>query len=134
MKHHIICALFSFHFFIYAISPLSYSYEHKQLTNHSVVTVNGFRLFIVDILLSHRPHHEKKGDTSDAGILLKKKRATISEDKLKISKPQLKTIATVSDSLVSPKTPAIAMVAHNDEPGFQREFLQAHSGLSPPSV
>lgn len=66
-------------------------------------------------------------------ILLKKKRATLSSDKLNIPEKQGKNTGMVADMPVPSETP-YRIAAQNCKPKFHEDFDQSHSGLSPPSA
>lgn len=138
MKHHIFYALFLICFSFYVISPLSYTYEYKQyneqIAGQGCPTVAGFRLFVLELLLSKLTHHESKKGSSSAHLLLLRKRVALSSEKLQLSKKPVKNFDLLSDSIPSSETPCITITAKNNELKFQNGFHSLCSGLSPPLV
>jgi len=132
----IVSVLFLICFSVYAASPLSYAYE----PGHDLNRTNAFnspRLLILELFLSKLASHKqdaKDASHSHVNFILVKKRATISEDKLKISKTQLKKVVTVSDSAVLHRRYPLTTPAQDDEAKFPGKLHQAYSGLSPPSA
>ncbi len=132
-SHRISSLLFSVCFFIYAVSPLSAVYQHNQVISQAVSAFNGIRLLVVELLLSP-PTHEDDGNGTSSRVLLRKKRATLSSDKLKISKRQIKKVIASSNIISSEtETTYFAIITEHDIPLRERVML-LHSGLSPPLV
>ncbi len=132
-QHHIGCLLLSVCLFIYAVSPLSAIYQHNQVISQAVPAFNGIRLLVVELLLSP-PTHEDDGDGTSSRVLLRKKRAILSSEKLKVSKRQIKKVIA-SNHIVSSETETIyfAIITEHDTP-LREGVVLLHSGLSPPLV
>lgn len=132
-SHRIVSLLFSICFFIYAVSPLSAVYQQKQVIEQTSSAFNGIRLLVVELLLSPLSQHDDSNDTSSR-VLLRKKRATLSSDKLKTSKKQIKNIIVASSDIISSEASPTLLVAQDKKPRLQNRSHLPHSGLSPPSV
>lgn len=131
--HRIGCLLFSICFFIYAVSPLSAIYQQREVIGQTTSAVNGIRLLVVELLL-YPPAQEDESNGTSSRVLLRKKRATLSSDKLKISNKQIKKLIA-SCSIVSSETETtyFSIATEHDTPLRERVVL-LHSGLSPPLV
>ena len=88
-RHRIGSLLFSICFFVYAVSPLSAIYQQREVIGQTTSAVNGIRLLVVELLLSPLTQGDET-DESPSRVMLRKKRATLSSEKLKISKRQIK--------------------------------------------
>ncbi len=134
-KDRIFCLIFSLYFSLYAISPLSCSYS-RQVDEHGDVAVTGIRLFVVELLLSNFIQHKDEDKTGHStNLLLKKKRAALSLNKLHIFGKILKDIyAAPQSSELSGKLPVAAV--QTDVPGMSMNYYYylSYSGLSPPSA
>lgn len=128
-SHRIGSLLFSICFFIYAVSPLSAIYQQREVIGQTTSAVNGIRLLVVELLL-YPPAQEDDSNGTSSRVLLRKKRATISSDKLKISKKHIKNDIVASSGIISSEPPCVWIVA----PKLQNGSHLQHSGLSPPSV
>lgn len=132
-SHRIGSLLFSICFFIYAVSPLSAIYQQREVIGQTTSAVNGIRLLVVELLL-YPPAQEDDGNGTSSRVLLRKKRATLSSDKLKISKKQLKNDIVASSHIITSEAPCVWILAQDEETKLQNGSHLQHSGLSPPSV
>ena len=132
-RYRIGCLLFSICFFIYAVSPLSAIYQQREVIGQTTSAVNSIRLLVVELLL-YPPAQEDDGNGTSSRVLLRKKRATLSADKLKRSKKQIENCAVVSNSITSSEAPTLWIVAQDNGPKIQNGSHLPHSGLSPPLV
>lgn len=132
-RHRISSLLFSICFFIYAVSPLSAIYQQREVIGQTTSAVNGIRLLVVELLF-YPPAQEDDGNGTSSRVLLRKKRATLSSDKLNFSKKQIKKVIA-SGNIISSETETtyFAIITEHDTPLRERVVL-LHSGLSPPSV
>lgn len=132
-RHRISSLLFSICFFIYAVSPLSAIYQQREVIGQTTSAVNGIRLLVVELLL-YPPVQEDDGTGTSSRVLLRKKRATLSSDKLNFSKKQIKKVIA-SGNIISSETETtyFAIITEHDTPLRERVVL-LHSGLSPPLV
>lgn len=131
-KRHIFLLFFLAYFFIYAVSPLSYAYELDKNADHS--SIQSPKIFIVELLLSKLIKQKSQDTATPSGqCLLKKKRATLSSNKIKVSKDTLKKICIVPDNFISifADEPSVTVEASNERK-FHKSFRIIHSGLSPP--
>lgn len=127
--------IFAIYLSFYAISPLSYTYERKQVYSQTGTNLGNFKLLIIELLLSRLTQQGEEDGSPSNRFLFKKKRATISSDKLKVSKGPARDIGVISDRIILPETPSIAIVAQDNRSRYKRHsHLLLHSGLSPPSV
>ncbi|MBI4746102.1 MAG: hypothetical protein HY786_06095 [Deltaproteobacteria bacterium] len=132
-QHRTGCLLLSVCFFIYAVSPLSAVYQHNQVISQAVSAFNGIRLLVVELLLSP-PAHEDDGDGTSSRVLLRKKRATLSSDKLKVSKRQIKKVIASNNIISSDAETTFPVVITEHDTPLREGIVLLHSGLSPPSV
>ncbi|MBI3755308.1 MAG: hypothetical protein HY265_04005 [Deltaproteobacteria bacterium] len=133
-KHRIFSIIFSICFSIYAASPLLYTYEDGKTYSQTGANSSNLKLFVVDLLLSNLTHHKSQAKHSGAlPILLKKKRATLSSDKLNMPEKQEKNPGVIAD-LPVPSETLYRIATQNNEPKLNEYFYRHHSGLSPPSV
>jgi hypothetical protein len=132
-SHRITSLLFSICFFIYAVSPLSAIYQQKQVIEQTASAFNGIRLLVIELLLSPLAQDDDSDDAFSR-VLLRKKRATLSSDKLKTSKKQIKNSIVASSDVLSSEKPRVWLVAQNEKTKPQNRYHLTHSGLSPPSV
>ncbi|MBI5327613.1 MAG: hypothetical protein HZB80_04910 [Deltaproteobacteria bacterium] len=131
-KYRIFSVIFSICFSIYAASPLLYTHEDGKTDKQTGANSSNLKLFLVDILLSNLTHHKSQAKHSGAvHVLLKKKRATLSSDKLNMPEKQEKNLAKVADSPV-PSEILYRIAPQNNKPKLNEYFYLSHSGLSPP--
>ena len=132
-RHRISSLLFSICFFIYAVSPLSAIYQQREVIGQTTSAVNGIRLLVVELLL-YPPVQEDDGTGTSSRVLLRKKRATLSSDKLNFSKKQIKKVIA-SGNIISSETETtyFAIITEHDTP-LREGVVLLHSGLSPPLV
>lgn len=124
--------LFLLYFSIYAVSPLLYHYEYREAGSLNEIAAPGLRLFLVDILFSRLIRQGEQESNSSVPILLKKKRAAVSSDKVNnIEKTPIKYIGKARDLTGKPALLHIAE-ARNSRLQFHQDFYLYHSGLSPP--
>lgn len=115
-------------FCIYSVSPISYKY--KQVPQ-SEVSFNNLNIFVLELILSPLAHQQSQKDgSSSAHVLLKKKRATLSSEKFKITLNSIDTDG-ISYSPVSHGTDRAVLIAQTH---FATEKIKyfTSSGLSPP--
>lgn len=117
-------------FLVYAVSPLSYSIEYKPQAEASA----SIRLLIVDLILSKFKNNNKESHDKpfSVNLLLKKKRAVLSSEKL--SKKYIKSFALVASNAIPPKASFVSTIIEDYKPGLKKGFHQSYSGLSPPLV
>ncbi|MEK6725499.1 MAG: hypothetical protein AABY54_02960 [Deltaproteobacteria bacterium] len=132
-RHRIGSLLFSICFFVYAVSPLSAIYQQREVIGQTTSAVNGIRLLVVELLLSPLTQGDET-DESPSRVMLRKKRATLSSEKLKISKRQIKKVIA-SNHIVSSETETtyFAIITEHDTP-LREWVVLLHSGLSPPLI
>lgn len=134
-RHRIFYTLFSLHFLIYAVSPLSLTYENKQTFTQPYIAIKDLRLLVFDLLLAPFAQSDNQDEDSSSGqILLKKKRFTLSSDKLKPLRSYTKKVGVVSNFAVPHENSYIEILAQNNEYQFEKGFIHSFSGLSPPVV
>lgn len=140
--YHIFSLLFSIYFSVFAVSPLTYTYSCNDVAEQTDNSIKNIRLFVIDLLLSSLAKKDNMGQGNDSksqsssfNILLKKKRATLSSNKVEISSNVFKKTGPVTEAFTFlPETfPAISALQDN-KPVFQNGFHKPYSGLSPPSI
>lgn len=90
---------------------------------------------IVDLLISKLAGNEDEDKSSSSvNLLLKKKRATLTTENLKLSKKHVKSTAIVSKTQDVSRTTWIATVVEKDESTQNDGFHLSYSGLSPPAA
>lgn len=130
-NHHIIHLLLLINFFIYAVSPLSYTCELRQDADNKAISSP--RLLIVELLLSKINKQKSQDAEAPSGrCLLKKKRAVISSNKPTLSKNTIEKVCLIPDDLLFAQLPSLAVENLDSEPNRHRGFSASHSGLSPP--
>lgn len=121
-----------FLFFVYTASPLSLTFEYKPWAQ---VSVSGVRLMIVDLLISKLAgNKDEDKSSSSVNFLLKKKRATLTTEKLKLSKKHVKSEAIVSENPTVSRASCIASVVEKNKSAINKGFYLSYSGLSPPAA
>ena len=133
-RHHISALLLSACFFIYAVSPLSAIYQQKQVIGQTPSALNGIRLFVVELLLSPLTQDGDDTNGTSSRVLLRKKRAILSSDKLKSPQKHTKDVVIVSAGLILSDTPHISKIVDYCKPAFKEGLHHSYSGLSPPLV
>lgn len=129
---HILCLIFSLYFSLYAISPLSYSYN-RQIDERGDTTVAGFRLFVVELLLSNIAHH-KDEDKTAAILLFKKKRAAVSSGELHISGKIFKSVGKLPQGFALFNSSSAQITCCGIRSQYRKDVYLSYSGLSPPSA
>lgn len=140
--YHIFSLLFSIYFSVFAVSPLTYTYTCNDVAEQTDISIKNIRLFVIDMLLSSLAKKDNMGQGNDSrsqssscNILLKKKKTTLSSNKVEISSNVFKKIGPVTEAFTFlPEIfPAISALQDN-KPVFQNGFHKSYSGLSPPSI
>ncbi len=138
----ILDALLLFCFFVYAISPLTYTSRSSKSENEGPGNVqsHGVSLYLVDLLLSqvilqNEEDLEAQETTPDSNFLLKKKRAILSSKNLK-TLMLVQLLEAMSHDVTFPaNTATFARTVQQDQSNFYEHYvLPLHSGNSPPSV
>jgi len=139
--------LFLLFFFVYAISPLTYTAQKVTLAHQGPVGIHehGVSLYIVKLLLSNVLVQDDPDDDQDdlgaqvpassSHVLLKKKRAVLSSSKLK-TLMLLQAMQTAShDATPFLNTATFDRTALLGQSGFYQHYvLPLHSGNSPPAA
>lgn len=132
-KGRIFCLIFSLYFSLYAISPLSCSYNPRQIDEQGNTTVTGIRLFVVELLLSNTTRHTNEDKTDNStNFLFKKKRAVSSVNKLHIFGKILKDIYAVVYSSKLSEKPSVIVIQTDASSISTNYYYLPYSGLSPP--
>jgi len=126
--------LFMIYFCIYAISPLSHSYDPRS--DDSQASIFRPKIFIIEFLLSKINNQGADDDsTSSVNILIKKKRATLSSNKPQTSENRTKLAKKVfvsPDNFISAEALYVtAGVKGRDIRSFA-DSNPCYFGLSPP--
>lgn len=128
---HLFSLVYLFYFSIYAVTPLSYTYEPRQDAEHA--TINSPRLFIIELLLFKvAKQGSKDSETKSANLLLKKKRAVLSSSKVKASENAIKKIAVIPDDFRFAGNPSLTVAVQCNGYIFQKDFYYFHTDLPPP--
>ncbi|MBI3754235.1 MAG: hypothetical protein HY266_09405 [Deltaproteobacteria bacterium] len=130
-----ICILFSIYFFIYAASPLLYSYEPRNvsgLTNSSVINL---QLLVVDLVLSNLSRDMGQDNHHSINLLFRQKQAILSSpDSLNTENKPITSLDKIRDITAPPTTSIYILAAYDNGSNFHEDFHKFHSGLSPPSA
>jgi len=139
----IIDVLFLLCFFVYAVSPLTYTAQSNTIASADSggIQTPGVSLYLVTLLLSNVISEDDDDDPGDretapsSHCLLIKKRAVLSSKNLKslmlVQAMEALTLAAV----FSTDTATLARTAPQDHSNFYPQYvLPCHSGNSPPSA
>ena len=138
----ILDVLLLFSFFVYAISPLTYTARGNKSENEGPGNIqsHGVSLYLFDLLLSqvilqNEEDPEAQETTPDSNLLLKKKRAVLSSKNLK-TLMFVQLLEALSHDVIFPAhSAAFARTVQQDQSNFYAHYvLPLHSGNSPPSV
>jgi hypothetical protein len=133
-------------FFVYAVSPLTYSAPGTEKKHESSCSVqgHGVSLYIVKLLLSTLIVQEDQDDldeldareaTPSAHILLRKKRAVLSSKDLN-ALMQAQALEVLVLTALFPENAAVLVgtVSHDQSNPYRYDGLSLRSGNSPPAA